>query len=436
MTRRRFFVDLGPLRSSRDFRWVYGGQMVSFLGTELTIVAVPYQVFRLTHSSFQVGLVSLVSLLPLIAGSFIGGSIVDAHDRRKVLLVTEILLALTSVGLALNASVARPALWPLFAITAAAAALSGVSSPAYTATIPNLVADEDLTAAYSLWQVLMQVGAVAGPGLAGLLLAGAGLNVVYWIDVGSFAAAFVGVLAIRPQPPKADADGLVTKPGVRSILEGLRYLKGRQVVQGVFLLDINAMVFGMPRALFPALGTRVFQGGARAVGLLYAAPGAGALLGAIMTGWVGRVRRQGRAVIVAVALWGLAIAAFGVVRSLPLALLLLALAGWADVISAIFRSTILQRSIPDQLRGRLSAVQIAVVSGGPRLGDFEAGAAASAVSVPFSVVSGGLVCAVGAVALARLLPGFARYQVGDSGGGYRRRHGHGDDGLGGDPGAG
>jgi MFS family permease len=443
MSGRRFFVDVAPLRLSRDFRWVYGGQMVSFLGTQLTVVAVPYQVYRLTHSSLQVGLVSLVQLVPLIVGSFIGGSIVDGHDRRQVLLVTEILLALTSVGLAANATVAHPALWPLYVITAVAAALSGVASPAYTATIPNLVADENLPAAYALWQVLMQVGAVAGPGLAGLLLAGTGLSVVYWTDVASFAAAFVSVLAIRPQPPSADPDGEVRKPGVRSIVEGLRYLKGRQVLQGVFLLDINAMVFGMPRALFPALGTKVFKGGARAVGLLYAAPGAGALLGAITTGWVGRVRRQGRAVILAVAVWGLAIAAFGAVRSLPIALVLLALAGWADVISAIFRSTILQRSIPDQLRGRMSAVQIAVVTGGPRLGDFEAGAVASAVSVPFSVISGGLACMAGAAVLGRRLPRFARYREGEDSysegedkGGYRRSHGDGDDSRPGDPGAG
>jgi predicted MFS family arabinose efflux permease len=188
----------------------------------------------------------------------------------------------------------------------------------------------------------------------------------------------------------------------------------------------------------------VFKGGARAVGLLYAAPGAGALVGAITTGWVGRVRRQGRAVILAVAVWGLAIAAFGVVRSLPVALALLAVAGWADVISAIFRSTLLQRSIPDQLRGRMSAVQIAVVTGGPRLGDFEAGAVASAVSVPFSVVSGGLACMAGAAVLGRRLPRFARYRAGEEGsypegedtGGYRRPHGDGDDGRPGDPGAG
>ncbi len=407
MGTRRFFVDIAPLRESRDFRWLYGGQLVSFLGSQLTIVAVPYQVFRMTNSSLQVGLVSLVQVVPLIAGSLIGGSIADGHDRRRVLLVTEVLLAMTSAGLAVNASVTHPALWPLYVITSAAAGLSGVERPARSAAIPSLVAPDRLPAAYALWQILLQVGQVAGPGLAGLLLAGAGLATVYWIDVATFAAAFVSVLVMAPMPPVGGG----RRPGLRSIVEGLGYLRGRQVLQGVFLIDINAMVFGMPRALFPALGTEVFHGGAQAVGYLYAAPGAGALIGALTTGWVSRVRRQGRAVVIAVIVWGAAIAAFGATTWLPLALVFLAVAGWADVISAVFRNTILQLSIPDQLRGRLSALQIAVVSGGPRLGDFEAGVVAAAVDVPFSVISGGVACAAGAVVLARLLPSFSRYCI-------------------------
>jgi MFS family permease len=403
---RRFFVDISPLRESRDFRYLYSGQMVSFLGSQLTVVAVPYQVFKLTHSSLQVGLVSLLSLVPLILGSLLGGSIADAYDRRQVLLITEVLLACTSVALALNAMAAHPALWPLYAITALAAGLSGVDQPARTAAIPNLVGNQHLPAAAALWQILLQVGAVVGPGLAGLLLAGTSLSTVYWVDVATFGAAFLSVLMMAPMP----VSGRPTKVGIGSITEGLRYLKGRQVIQGVFLIDINAMVFGMPRALFPALGTEVFRGGAQAVGYLYAAPGAGALLGALTTGWVGRIRRQGRAVVVAVIVWGAAIAAFGVVRWLPLALLFLALAGWADVISAVFRNTILQRSVPDELRGRLSALQIAVVTGGPRLGDFEAGGVAAATSTGFSIVSGGLACIAGAVVVARRLPGFSRYR--------------------------
>jgi MFS family permease len=407
MAARRVLVDISPLRVSRQFRYLYAGQMVSFLGSQLTVVAVPYQVFQLTHSSLQVGLVSLVSLLPLIFGSLIGGSIADAYDRRRVLLITEVLLAGTSVALAVNASASHPALWPLYVVPAVAAGLSGIDRPARSAVIPNLVGNEHLAAANALWQILLQVGVVAGPGLAGLLLAGTSLSAVYWIDVATFGVAFWTVLLMEPMP----VAGPRRRVGLGSILEGLRYLKGRQAIQGVFLIDINAMVFGMPRAVFPALGTEVFKGGAAAVGYLYAAPGAGALIGALTTGWVGRVRHQGRAVIVAVMVWGAAIAAFGGVRWLPLALALLAVAGWADVISAVFRNTILQRSTPDELRGRLSALQIAVVTGGPRLGDFEAGAVAAATDVGFSVVSGGLACIAGAALIARLLPGFSRYEA-------------------------
>jgi MFS family permease len=403
---RRFFVDVAPLRSSRDFRWLYGGQLVSFFGSQLTLVAVPYQVFRLTHSSLQVGLVSLAQLGPLVAGSLIGGSIADGHDRRRVLLVTEVLLALTSAALAFNASLRHPPLWPLYVITALAAGLSGVERPARSAALPSLVPPEHLPAAYALWQILLQVGNVAGPGLAGLLLAGTGLGAVYWIDAGTFVAAFVSVLVMAPMPPAGGG----RRPGFRSIVEGLRFLRGRPTIQGIFLIDINAMVFGMPRALFPALGTEVFHGGAQAVGYLYAAPGAGALVGAVTTGWVGGVSRQGRAVIIAVMVWGAAIAGFGATTWLPLALVLLAVAGWADVISAVFRSTMLQQSVPDELRGRLSALQIAVVTGGPRLGDFEAGVVSAATDVGFSVISGGLACVGGAVLVARLLPGFARYR--------------------------
>jgi MFS family permease len=395
-------VDLAPLKHSRDFRLLFSGQLVSTMGTQLTAVAVPYQVFRITHSSLDVGLVSLAQLFPLLVFSMAGGVLADSHDRRRVLMVTELLMALTSAGLAVNGGLHHPALWPLFAITAAQGGLAGFDRPAFNAAIPRLVSASDIPAAYALWQVQFQVGVVAGPAVAGLVLAGGGLATVYWLDVASFVVSFVSVTAQRPQPPVERAAG----PAWRSVSEGFSYLRGRLVIQGVYLLDVNAMVFGMPRALVPAIGINFFHGGARAVGFLYAAPGAGALVGALTTGWVGSVRRQGRAVIIAVGLWGAAIAAFGLVRILWVALVLLAVAGWSDVLSAVFRNTILQMAIPDSLRGRLSAIQIAVVQGGPRLGDLEAGAVAEGFGATFSVVSGGIACIAGALALALLLPGF------------------------------
>ena len=399
---RRLFVDIKPLTQFREFRLLFSGQLVSTLGTQLTVVAVPYQVYRMTHSSLDVGLISLAQLGPLLVFSLIGGSVSDSHDRRRVLLVTELLMALSSTGLALNGSISRPALWPLFVLSAASGAFAGFDRPAFNASIPRMVGREDLSAAYALWQVQLQVGTVVGPAIAGVLLSSAGLATVYWIDVATFLVSFASVAAMVPQQPLTGAG----RAGWRSVVEGASYLRGRQVIQGVYLLDINAMVFGMPRALFPALGLGLFHGGARAVGYLYAAPGAGALLGALMTGWVSQVRRQGRAVIVAVALWGAAVTAFGLVHLLWVALVLLALAGWADVVSAVFRNTILQTAIPDYLRGRLSAIQIAVVQGGPRLGDLEAGGVAQAFGAQFSVVSGGAVCVAGALLLAALLPGF------------------------------
>jgi hypothetical protein len=403
---RRLLIDITPLRRSRDFRALITGETVSVLGTQLTAVAVPYQVYELTRSSLAVGLVSLAQLFPLIIGSLIGGSVVDAVDRRRLLLVVESLAAACSVGLAVNADL-TPALWPLFVLPALAAALSGFDSSARNAMVPNMVRRSEVSAANAMFQALFQLGAVAGPAAAGLLLAGPGIRFVYWMDVATFGAALLSVFLISPQPPGRGA----RRPGLRSIVEGFAFLRGRQAIQGAYLIDINAMVFGMPRALFPALASTVFGGGAATVGFLYAAPGAGALAGALTTGWVGRIRRQGLAVIIAVIVWGLAIAGFGLVSWLPAALVLLAVAGWADVISAVFRNTIIQLSVPDALRGRLSGLQIAVVAGGPRVGDFEAGAVATVFGDTASVVSGGLACIAGALILARLLPGFRHLRV-------------------------
>ena len=405
---RHILLDLTPLRRSRDYRALISGLGVSVLGNQLTAVAVPYQVYTITHSSLYVGLVSLAQLFPLILGSLFGGSVVDAVDRRRMLLVVEVLGAASSAGLALNSDFG-PALWPLFLFPAVTAALSGMDSAARNAMIPGMVGLRSVPAANAMFQALFQTGAIVGPAVAGLLLAGAGARVVYWLDVASFGAAAIAVLFISPQPPPSSPGAAPTRPGWRSTAEGLRFVRRSQTVLGAYLIDLNAMVFGMPRALFPEMAATVFGGGPATVGLLYAAPGVGALLGALTSGWVGRVRRQGRAVIFAVIVWGLAITGFGLVRWLPLALALLAVAGWADVVSAVFRNTIIQFSGPDSMRGRLMGVQMAVVAGGPRLGDLESGAVANAFGTTFSVVSGGLACVIGAVAVARSLPGF-RYQ--------------------------
>jgi MFS family permease len=409
---RRLLIDLTPLRRSRDFRRLVAGELVSVLGNQLTTVAIPYQVYQLTRSSLDVGLVSVTQLVPLIAGSLLGGSVVDAVDRRRLLMAAQVLMAACSAGLAVNADLApsnpaRPALWPLFVLPALAAGFSGLESAGRNAIVPNMVRRSEVSTANAIFQALFQFGLVAGPALAGLLLAGAGVRFVYWMDLASFGAALLAVFLISPQP----AGGSGHRPGLRSILEGLAFVRDRQAIQGAYLIDINAMVFGLPRALFPALAVSVFGGGASTLGFLYAAPGAGALAGALTTGWVSRIQRQGLAVILAVIAWGAAVAAFGLVPWLPLALVLLATAGCADVISAVFRSTIIQLAVPDALRGRLAGLQIAVVTGGPRVGDLEAGAVAAGFGNTVSVVSGGLACIAGALVLARVLPGFRRQRM-------------------------
>ena len=414
--RARVLIDLSPLRRSHDLRLLVLGELISVLGTQLTTVAVPYQVYQLTRSSLDVGLVSLAQLFPLIGGALLGGSVVDAMDRRRLLMMAQVLMAGCSAGLAVNADLGT-ALWPLFVLPALAAGFGGLDDAGRGAIVPNLVQRSEMPTANAIFQSLFQFGLVVGPAVAGLLLAGAGVRFVYWLDVASFGAALLTAFLISPQPPVGRADG--HRPGLRSVVEGLGFVRGRQAIQGAYLIDINAMVFGMPRALFPALATTLFGGGASTLGFLYAAPGAGALAGALTTGWVSRIRRQGRAVIVAVLAWGVAITCFGLVSWLPGALALLAVAGWADVISAVFRNTIIQMAVPDALRGRLSGLQIAVVAGGPRIGDLESGAVAAAFGDTVSVVSGGLACIAGALVLARLLPGFRqqRTPAGAGGGG-------------------
>jgi MFS family permease len=405
----RILVDTSPLRESRDFRLLFTGQLVSVLGTQLTVVAIPYQVYGMTHSSLQVGAVSLAQLFPFIAGALMAGPIGDAVDRRPIMVWTSAAMALTSTGLAINAAVAHPSLIVIYLVSAVAAGLMGFSSTARMASVPGLVERRRLPAAFALNQILIQVGVIVGPALSGVLL-GIGLPLVFGLDAGTFVVACVCTALMAPIPPTHDGRG---RSVWQSTKEGLRYLRSRQALQGVYLIDINAMVFGMPRALFPAMAGSVFGGGTITLGFLYAAPGVGALVGAVTTGWLEHVRRQGWAVIVAVAVWGGAITVFGLVDTLWIALVMLAVAGWADVISAVLRNTMLQTSIPERFRSRMSSIQMAVVQGGPRLGDMESGLVATVTTIEFAVVSGGLACIVGAALIGTLMPGFRRHLAGE-----------------------
>jgi MFS family permease len=403
----RVAIDVRPLRSSKPFRWLWIGQSVSYVGSQVVGVAVPYQVYQLTGSTLAVGLVSLVELLPLLTLTLLGGSIADAVDRRKLLLWTESLLLLTGVGFVVNASLAEPRVWALFVLGFLAASFFCLGVGAMRSLTPHLVPEEQIVAASNLNGLYSNLGAVAGPAMAGLLIAAIGLPLTYLLDVVSFGASLVSLLALPHIAPSPDAD----RPGLRSVFEGFRYLKNHRVVLASFLVDSNAMVFGMPSALFPALAEEHFGGGAATVGYLYAAPYAGALVCSLLSGWTSHVRRQGLAVLIAAGIWGAAIAVFGLVDSLPLALVLLALAGGADLISAVFRSTILLTATTESMRGRLAGIEFAQVASAPTLGNVEAGLVASLTSIRFSVVSGGVLCVAGTVAIGLLLPALARYDA-------------------------
>jgi MFS family permease len=404
-------VDISPLRESRDFRVLWLGELVSMIGRQITVLALPFQVFVLTRSPLAVGLIGLAQLIPLIAATIAGGAVADRVDRRKLILVTEVGMAASTALLLLGALSGHPPLWYLYVAAGLSAGVSGINLPARSAAVPNLVRPGRLPAALALNQILFQGAGIVGPALAGILLGRFGLAWAYAADLMSAGAAVGAAWLLRPMPPKRGAEQPVGTAW-SEITDGFRSLRGRRVLQSTFLIDLDAMIFGMPRALFPVLALTVFHVGPEGLGLLYAAPAAGALLGALTSGWVGRIRRQGLAVVWAVVLWGASITFFGLSgRFFPLALAFLAFAGAADVISAVFRGTILQLSVPDSLRGRLSAIHILVVTGGPRLGDVEAGLVASLVSPWFSVVSGGVACVVGAVVLAGLIPELVRYRA-------------------------
>lgn len=407
---RRTLLDLTPLRTSRQFRLLWLGELVSHTGRHVTVVALPYQVYLLTRSPLAVGLIGLAQLVPLLVFSFVAGAVADSVDRRRLLIVSQIGLAASSLLLMGGALAGDPPLWFVYTAAGLAATFMALDSPARTAAIPNLVRREDLASAITLNQVLFQVSDVVGPAVGGLILARLGLAWAYGIDAVTFLVAIGTLLAMNPMRPARVGTARV----LESVREAFRYLRRRRVLQSTFTVDLIAMVFGMPRALFPVLAAETFRVGPAGLGLLFAAPAAGALAGALLTGWVRRVVRQGRAVLWAVAVWGAAIVGFGLsTQAFWLALGFLAIAGAADVVSAIFRSTILQGAVPDALRGRLSAIHIVVVTGGPRLGDLEAGLVAELVSPVFSVVSGGAAVVLGVVGLAAAVPAFARYRAGD-----------------------
>jgi MFS family permease len=402
----RIAVDIRPLRESRDFRRLWFGVGISAIGSQVTTVAIPFQLYDETRSTLLVGLLGLAALVPLLIVPIYGGAVADAVDRRRLLLVSDVAQLLVTGGLLVNALLPDPSVWFLFIAEALGTAAYGFQRPARNALTPRLVRDDQLLAAIAVEDVVFTLARVAGPVMAGVLIAVVGLAGAYAIDMATFAASLAAIWLLPPVPPAPDAD----RPSLQSILDGFRYVGRRKVLLGIFVVDTNAMVFGMPRALFPAFAEKL-GGGPGVLGLLYAAPFAGALVASLTSGWMMRVRRQGLGVCVAAAAWGAAIALVGFAEATWFALVFLAAAGAADFISAVLRSNILLTVTPDSMRGRLSGIELAQVAGAPEIGNVEAGIVASLTSVRASIVSGGLLTVAGTVAVAAAIPALVRYEA-------------------------
>jgi MFS family permease len=389
---------------SKDFRRLWLGTGISAVGSQITAVAIPFQLYQLTGSTLLVGLLGVAALVPLLTVPLYGGAVADAVDRRRLLLLSDAALVLVTVGLVVNALLPDPRVWALFVAEALSTAAYGFQRPARNALTPRLVSPDKLTAAIAVEDIFFTLARVAGPASAGLLIAGFGLAGAYGVDLASFTASLIAIWLLPAAPPSEQA----ARPGLRAIVEGFRFVRTKQALLGIFLVDTNAMIFGMPSALFPAVAEHL-GGGPSTVGFLYAAPFAGALAASLLSGWIGHVRRQGLGVFVAAGAWGVAVTLFGLAEAAWVAIAMLALAGAADFVSAVLRSTILLAATPDAMRGRLSGIELAQVASAPALGNVEAGVLASVTSVRFSIVSGGVACVAGTALLALVLPGLVRY---------------------------
>ena len=398
-------VDVTPLRRHRDFRLLFIGRFVSFFGSMISSVAFPYQVYQLTHSVLLVGALGVLEFAAILAFAFVGGALADARDRRAMVLLSEAALMACSLALAGNAALAHPQVWLLFVVATAWGVLDALQRPSLDAMLPRLVEKNELAAAAALGSIRGTLGQILGPAIGGVLIAVFGLTFTYLVDVGTFLVGLACLGLMRAVPPPVDAE----RPSLRRVVEGLRYARSRQELIGTYLVDMTAMFFGMPMALFPAIAQEF--GGPQVLGLLYAAPAVGSFLFSATSGWTNQVHRHGMGVIVAATAWGVAIVGFGLSPSLGPALFFLGLAGAADMMSGVFRSVIWNQTIPDSLRGRLASIEMLSYTSGPALGNFEAGLVASIFNVRVSVVSGGVLCVIGCVLCAAALPLFRRYDA-------------------------
>lgn len=407
---KRFVVDTRPLRVPA-YRRLWISTIVTALGSQLTAVAVPQQIYDITGSSAYIGVSAMVALGPLVVFGIWGGAIADVVDRRKLMLVSNTGIALTSLLLWMQAAAGSESIVPLFILLGVQQAFFGVNMPTRSAAIARLVPAELLPAANALGSTTFQIGAIVGPLLAGSLIPVLGLPTLYLIDTLALTVTLWAVWRLPPLPPLG---GAPRRAGIRDVLDGFRYLASQRIVLVSFLADIIAMVFGMPRALFPQMAQETFgdpAGGGIALGLLFAAIPIGAILGGLLSGTFTRIRRHGAAIAVSVGVWGLAIVGFGLSNSLWMAVFFLALGGMADLVSMVFRATILQTVATDDMRGRMQGAFTVVVAGGPRVADLAHGTAGAAVGTTLAVSGGGLLVVVAMVAAVLIFPIFWRYRA-------------------------
>jgi MFS family permease len=408
VNRTRLFIDLRPLRETPAYRRLWAGSTLSRLGGQMTSFAVALQLFTLTRSSAAVGAVGLAIAIPVLTLGMFGGSVVDAFDRRKLVLVTTCAAVGLSTLFAIQAFLDLRQVWLLYVLVALQAVLSSVNGPARRTFMPRLLTAERMPAGAALTMLGTHGAVIAGPALAGVITAVWGLKVCYLVDAVSFGAALYGVARLPPMPPQ----GTVSRPGPGAVADSLRFIRRSHVLTGALVADLSATTLGMPIALFPAINAAHFGGAAQTLGLIAASPSVGGVLGMTLSGPVGRVARPGRAMLVAGAVWGAGIAGFGLARTLWLAMLLLAVAGAADSISVVFRTTMIQLAAPDEQRGRVSAADFVIGVGGPQVGNFRAGLVGSLTTPSISAVGGGIATVVAAGVIGLALPGFSRYRTG------------------------
>jgi MFS family permease len=400
----KFLLDLSIFKRNRNFTFLYIGQFVSFFGSMITSVALPYQVYTHTHSTLMVGLLSFFSLMPLLVTALIGGVFADRYHRRLLLITAEILLAIGCLLLVWNAALPQFHLWALFIVAITMSAVDGLHRPALSSIVQQIVAKEDFPIVSSLSTFKFSVAMIAGPAVGGLLIAYTGIVTTFFIDFLTFLISLSALLMMNHIPKPLATEDESTWSAIKT---GCRYALSRQELMGTYLVDFIAMIFGMPNALFPAIALSF--GGASALGMLYSAPAVGGLIVSLTSGWTSGIKRHGVAIAVAATLWGIAIIFFGLSSHLIMALIFLAFAGAFDAISGIFRSVMWNETIPQELRGRLAGIEMISYLSGPKLGDTEAGLIAAAFGVTASVISGGVLCVVGVVACSFFLPKFWRY---------------------------